>query len=58
MLKKPNETKVLAVDLSGIINCNAFSMVPSIINKNVKNVLFHYLKEVIEYFFKFFFRSF
>ena len=28
---------------SGIINCNTFSVVPSLINENAKNVMFHYL---------------
>ncbi len=34
--------KSLQIDVSVIINCNTFSAVPSIINDNVKNVLFHY----------------
>jgi hypothetical protein len=33
---------LLEIDLSGIINCNTFSVVPSIIDKNAKNVLFHF----------------
>ncbi len=32
---------LLYTDLRGIINCNTFSEVPSIINENAKNVLFH-----------------
>ncbi len=31
----------LCIDLSGIINCNTFSVVPSIINEKSKTVLFH-----------------
>jgi hypothetical protein len=31
----------LKIVLSGIINCNTFSVVPSIINENAKNVQFH-----------------
>jgi hypothetical protein len=33
---------LLQIDLSGTINCNTFSVVPSIINENAKNVLFHF----------------
>ncbi len=28
-------------DLSGILNCNTFSVAPSVINDNLKNVLLH-----------------
>jgi hypothetical protein len=34
-------TFLLQIDLSGIINYNTFSVVPSIINENAKNALFH-----------------
>ncbi len=30
------------IDFRGIINCNTFSVAPSIINENVKYVLFHF----------------
>ncbi len=36
-------TFLLQIDLSGIINYNTFSAVPSVINENAKNVLFHRL---------------
>jgi hypothetical protein len=32
---------LLEADLRGITNCNTFSVVPSIINGNVKNALLH-----------------
>jgi hypothetical protein len=49
-----NETKVFLCKftLSGSINCNTFSVVPSIIIKIVKNVLLHSMrtpKEIIVY---------
>ncbi len=31
------------MNLSGILNCNIFSVVPSIINENAINMLFHWL---------------
>jgi hypothetical protein len=31
---------LLFIDLSGIVICNAFSVVPSVFNENAKNVLF------------------
>jgi hypothetical protein len=33
---------LLEIDLSDIINSNTFYVVPSIIDKNAKNVLFHW----------------
>jgi hypothetical protein len=35
-------TDLLQIDLIGILNCNTFSVVPSIINENAKNALFHH----------------
>jgi hypothetical protein len=35
-----NKTEVFVyIDLSGIINCNVFSLAPSIINENAKNAV-------------------
>jgi len=40
--KKPKF--LLQIDLSGILNCNAFSVVSSISNENAKNALFLCIK--------------
>jgi hypothetical protein len=33
--------------LSGNMNYDTFSVVPSVINENIKNLLFHYLKNSV-----------
>ncbi len=42
------KTKVFVVNSGGIKNCNNFIEAPSIINENVRNVLFHsYCKKFV-----------
>jgi hypothetical protein len=37
-----NQGVLLYIDLSGIINCNTFSVVPSVINENATNELLYW----------------